>query len=105
MIIIFVVRILLLITIFGYNKGRDKEKNSGFECGFDSYIESRVPFSVRFFKILLIFILFDIEIILILPLPFSFIDRMRFFVGIVLLLFLIMFSLIFEWKEGSLRWL
>ncbi|WP_369409851.1 NADH-quinone oxidoreductase subunit A [Wolbachia endosymbiont of Corcyra cephalonica] len=45
------------------------EKNSRFECGFNPLTSPRNPFSIHFFKILLIFILFDAEIILILPLP------------------------------------
>ena len=48
-------------------KRPDGEKVSGYECGFDSFESARVPFSVRFFLVGILFLLFDLEVSLLFP--------------------------------------
>jgi len=71
--IIYIIRFLIIIISYFLRKKTfiDKEKTTPFECGFDPSIITRIPFSLRFFKISIIFIIFDIEIVLILPLPLT----------------------------------
>jgi NADH-ubiquinone oxidoreductase chain 3 len=57
----------LLSSILSKKKIIDREKLSPFECGFNPINSSRLPFSIRFFLIAIIFLIFDVEIALILP--------------------------------------
>jgi len=84
----------------------DREKSSPFECGFDPKRTARIPFSTRFFLLAIIFIVFDIEIVLLIPLPTILHTRDVFTIVITSVLFLIilLLGLIHEWKEGSLDW-
>nr|YP_010535551.1 NADH dehydrogenase subunit 3 [Ornithodoros furcosus]UYB78320.1 NADH dehydrogenase subunit 3 [Ornithodoros furcosus]UYB78333.1 NADH dehydrogenase subunit 3 [Ornithodoros furcosus] len=83
-----------------------KEKNSPFECGFDPFSLSRSPFSIRFFMISIIFIIFDVEIIILLPFPlFNNFMEMTSIYLMTTIIIMILIGLIYEWKMGMIKWL
>ena len=85
---------------------KDREKTSPFECGFDPKSSARIPFSLRFFLLGIIFIIFDIEIVLIIPLPIilNLINLNAPYIVASLFLTILLIGLLHEWREGSLNW-
>ena len=60
--------ILLAINILLSPHKPYQEKNSAFECGFHSFLgQNRTQFSISFFIFALLFLLFDLEILLVYP--------------------------------------
>nr|QII69145.1 NADH dehydrogenase subunit 3 [Paradiplospinus antarcticus] len=84
----------------------DHEKLSPYECGFDPFGSARLPFSLRFFLVAILFLLFDLEIALLLPLPWG--DQLPSplltFLWASALLALLTAGLIYEWLQGGLEW-
>lgn len=82
---------LLLLTInliFAPHKPYE-EKNSAFECGFHSFLQqTRTQFSISFFVFGLLFLLFDLEILLVYPYPITTLNN-----GLYGLIFIILFLL------------
>nr|WBV74590.1 NADH dehydrogenase subunit 3 [Cordax unidentatus] len=98
---------MMLASGLGSKMFLGREKNSPFECGFDPRGVSRLSFSLRFFLVAVIFLVFDVEIVLLLPLVMSLGGGSNpqgwgvvglGFLGILLL------GLYFEWQQGALSW-
>nr|YP_003331387.1 NADH dehydrogenase subunit 3 [Conocara murrayi]BAI50241.1 NADH dehydrogenase subunit 3 [Conocara murrayi] len=84
----------------------DAEKLSPYECGFDPLGSARLPFSLRFFLVAILFLLFDLEIALLLPLPWG--DQLptplNTFTWATMVLALLTLGLVYEWTQGGLEW-
>nr|UOU84921.1 NADH dehydrogenase subunit 3 [Microchrysa flavicornis] len=98
--------LMILASLLSKKTFVDREKSSPFECGFDPKSSSRLPFSLRFFLIAIIFLIFDVEIALILPvIPIiSTSNLMVWTYSIMLFLIILLFGLYHEWNQGALEW-
>nr|YP_637069.1 NADH dehydrogenase subunit 3 [Phalanger vestitus]BAE94026.1 NADH dehydrogenase subunit 3 [Phalanger vestitus] len=82
------------------------EKSSPYECGFDPLGSARLPFSMKFFLIAITFLLFDLEIALLLPLPWA-IQLSSPNTMLILsysLILLLTAGLTYEWLQKGLEW-
>uniref|UniRef100_UPI0030FE37C7 NADH dehydrogenase subunit 3 n=1 Tax=Erynnis pelias TaxID=2663706 RepID=UPI0030FE37C7 len=98
--------IMIISSILSKKSFKDREKCSPFECGFDPKSSARNPFSLHFFLITVIFLIFDVEIALIFPMisTFKMVNfiiwtKTSFFFILILLL-----GLYHEWNQNMLNW-
>nr|YP_010975289.1 NADH dehydrogenase subunit 3 [Aneogmena fischeri]WNX92423.1 NADH dehydrogenase subunit 3 [Aneogmena fischeri] len=84
----------------------DREKSSPFECGFDPKSSARIPFSLRFFLITIIFLIFDVEIALILPiiLIMKISNLIMWTMTTMIFITILLIGLYHEWNQGMLNW-
>nr|YP_138212.1 NADH dehydrogenase subunit 3 [Scomber scombrus]QHN51589.1 NADH dehydrogenase subunit 3 [Scomber scombrus]BAD67385.1 NADH dehydrogenase subunit 3 [Scomber scombrus] len=98
--------VLALVSFWLPLMSPDYEKLSPYECGFDPLGSARLPFSLRFFLVAILFLLFDLEIALLLPLPWG--DQLPSplltFLWASAVLALLTLGLIYEWLQGGLEW-
>jgi len=97
--------IISLASYFLGDKSPDKEKVSVYECGFDPFHAPGEPFSIRFFLIAILFLVFDLEITFLFPwsTASSLIDLKGQLI-VILFLVLLALGLVYEWLRGGLDW-
>ena len=93
----FLINLIYLIGIILRMKNVNKGIDS-YECGFLPIKTAHNPFSLHFFLLGILFIIFDLEIILLFPL----ISKFTFFGWLITLILLL--SLFYEWNLGTLNW-
>nr|QXJ79805.1 NADH dehydrogenase subunit 3 [Suinzona borowieci] len=106
MIFIILIMLIVLVNLTSKKTFSDREKSSPFECGFDPKSCARLPFSLQFFLIAMIFLIFDVEITLLLPMIstlllnniFNYTMILNFFLSVLLI------GLYHEWNQGALNW-
>nr|YP_009176376.1 NADH dehydrogenase subunit 3 [Hoploplana elisabelloi]ALI86941.1 NADH dehydrogenase subunit 3 [Hoploplana elisabelloi] len=82
-----------------------REKSSPFECGFDPKDKARIPFSLRFFLIVILFLIFDVELSLLLQLPYQLdFEHFKGRLGLLGFLWILLLGTLEEWRRGILNW-
>ena len=76
----------------------DREKSSPFECGFDPIGSARLPFYLRFFLLAVIFLIFDVEIVLLFPSVNQITKGLEFFsyIGVITFILILILGLFHE---------
>nr|UQJ73661.1 NADH dehydrogenase subunit 3 [Pagastia sp. 1XL] len=103
---IIAIVVMILASLLSKKTLTDREKCSPFECGFDPMNSSRLPFSIRFFLIAIIFLIFDVEIALILPMIMiiKFSNMIMWTTTSLIFILILLIGLYHEWNQGALNW-
>lgn len=82
------------------------EKANPYECGFDPSSSARLPFSIKFFLVAITFLLFDLEIALLLPLPWAIqtTNTNVIIISALVLVTILSLGLTYEWTQKGLEW-
>ena len=106
----FLVAVLLSLVIAGLSytltsQKPESEKLSSYECGFEPYEDTRNKFDVKFCLVAILFILFDIEVVFLLPwsITLSQLNLLGFWSMVDFLLELGI-GFIYVWKLEALDW-
>jgi NADH-quinone oxidoreductase subunit A len=96
--------ILAVSVLFGRRKP-SLVKDQPYECGIRPTGDARQPFSVQYYLVALIFILFDIEAIFLYPWALVYHDLRLFgFVEMLLYIIILLAGYVYLWKKGALDW-
>nr|YP_009472979.1 NADH dehydrogenase subunit 3 [Notopteryx soror]AST10210.1 NADH dehydrogenase subunit 3 [Notopteryx soror] len=98
--------LMFLCTTISKTMTMDREKMTPFECGFDPKSSARSPFSLQFFLIAILFLIFDIEIAIILPMIITMktSNIMSWALTMTTFMVILIIGLYYEWKNGMLEW-
>ena len=103
--IVFLASLLFFLTYYLNYQYPDNEKISVYECGFEPYEDARNTFDVRFYLVGLLFIIFDLETVFLLPWPFmdSVFDEKSVWILIDFFLELLI-GYYYAWSIGAFEW-
>nr|ASY97578.1 NADH dehydrogenase subunit 3 [Macrocheraia grandis]QFP99283.1 NADH dehydrogenase subunit 3 [Macrocheraia grandis grandis] len=98
--------LMMMCTIISKKSIMSREKMSPFECGFDPKSKARLPFSLQFFLITVLFLIFDVEIVIILPMiiTLKMSNMFTWMMTMTMFMMILILGLFHEWKNGMLEW-
>lgn len=100
----FVVAIIIISGLLG-PKRHSKNKDKNFECGIESIGNARIPFSVKYFLVAILFVLFDVEVIFLYPWAVNFKEMgIEGMVKMVIFMLLLLVGFFYIIKKKALEW-
>ena len=73
----FAAVVLVLSVVFGRSGRRNPAKDSAYECGMEAVGDGAPRFSIKFYMVAMLFVIFDIEVVFMYPWAVQFRDLMR----------------------------
>ncbi|MBE0452239.1 NADH-quinone oxidoreductase subunit A [Roseovarius autotrophicus] len=97
--------VLILAAVVIAVRNPDPEKVSAYECGFNAFDDARMKFDVRFYLVSILFIIFDLEIVMLFPWAVAFADlSMAAFWSMMVFLAILTAGFAYEWRKGAMEW-
>jgi len=94
-----------LWAIFFSPRKPGPDKNATYECGLESKGDAWVQFRSEYYLYAIIFLIFDVETIFLLPFAVAFTGLgVGAFLSLMVFLFLLVIGLVWAWKKGVLTW-
>ncbi len=86
--------------------GRDQEgKLEPYECGVEPVRDARQRFSVRYYIVAMLFLIFDVETVFLFPWAVQFRQLAVFgFIEMAIFIAILIFGYVYAWKRGALEW-
>lgn len=106
LLVVLLLSVIIITLVYVISpKAPQSEKLSGYECGFEPFGVAHTSFDIHFYLVAIIFIVFDIEVLYLLPWALA-IDSFYSLPFHMMALFLAILTLGFyyEWKRGVLSW-
>jgi NADH-quinone oxidoreductase subunit A len=95
----------MIVSHWAGPKRKNEKKLSNFECGIDSQGNARLPFSIKYFLIAILFVLFDVEVIFMYPWAVNFKQLGTFgFMEMLLFTGTLLLGFFYIIKKGGLKW-
>jgi NADH-quinone oxidoreductase subunit A len=86
-------------------KRKSQTKLDAFECGIEAKGNARIPFSIKYFLVAILFVLFDVEVIFMYPWAVLFKElKMAGFIEMILFISSLVVGLLYIIKRGALKW-
>ena len=100
----FVVGTILISGKLGPQRNSDS-KDKNFECGIESYGNARIPFSVKYFVVAILFVLFDVEVIFLYPWAINFKEMgIEGMLKMIVFMALLLIGFFYIIKKKALEW-
>lgn len=100
--------VLVASHIFGQRGGHSAIKDSAYECGMLAEGSGHARFAVKFYVTAMLFILFDIEVVFLIPWVLVFRDfvsaNLPIIMPVFFFLFVLVLGLVYELKKGAIEW-
>jgi len=101
----FVVFVMIVTHFITRKRIRTPRKEENFECGIELHGNARFPFSVKYFLVAILFVLFDVELVFFYPWAVNFRDTdWSGFLYMMIFLAVFLFGFYYIYRKGAFNW-